>query len=71
MWAFAALEPGCYGALEVDTGVAHLFVPHLPDSYAVWMGPLHSLDDFSEKYKIPNVHYTEDVSLNHNFVLLR
>lgn len=62
MWAFAALEPGCYGALEVDTGTAHLFVPHLPPSYAVWMGPLHSLEDFSKKYKIRNVHYTEDIA---------
>lgn len=62
MWSFGALEPGCYGAIEVTSGVAHLFVPRLPDSYAVWMGPLLSLEDFSEKYGVPNVHYADEVT---------
>lgn len=62
MWLFGATEPDCYGAVEVQTGAVHLFVPHLPESYAVWMGPLYTLEDFSNKYKIPNVHYTENAS---------
>lgn len=62
MWCFGALEPGCYGAIEVATGSAHLFVPCLPPSYAVWMGPLHSLEDFSKKYEIPNVYYSDEIA---------
>lgn len=64
MWSFGVLEPGCYGAIEVTSGASHLFVPRLPASYAVWMGPLHSLEDFSAKYGIPNVHYSDEVSAN-------
>lgn len=62
MWAFGVLEPECYGAIEVETGATHLFVPRLPDSYAIWMGPLHSLKDFSKKYMIENVYYSDTVS---------
>lgn len=62
MWLFGVTEPDCYGALEVQSGVAHLFVPHLPESYAVWMGPLYTLEDFAKKYKIPYIHYSENVS---------
>lgn len=63
MWAFGAVEPGCYGAIEVDTGVPHLFVPHYPPEYAVWMGPLHSLEHFGRKYGIVNVHYVDEVNI--------
>ena len=29
-----------YGALNLETGRSTLFMPRLPESYAVWMGPL-------------------------------
>ncbi|KAF2882314.1 hypothetical protein ILUMI_23879 [Ignelater luminosus] len=62
MWAFGVLEPDCYGAIEIETGKTHLFVPRLPDSYAIWMGPLHSLEDFSKKYLIENVYYSDTIA---------
>jgi len=37
-WAFGVKEPDCYGAIEVDTGKAMLFVPELDPAYIVWMG---------------------------------
>ena len=37
-WLFGGLEPGCYAAMEVETGKAILFIPRLPQEYAVWMG---------------------------------
>ncbi|MGH0158932.1 UNVERIFIED_CONTAM: hypothetical protein FKN15_037745 [Acipenser sinensis] len=37
-WSFGVTKAGCYGAVDVDTGKAIIFVPKLPDSYATWMG---------------------------------
>ncbi|KAJ3639276.1 hypothetical protein Zmor_002641 [Zophobas morio] len=62
MWAFGAIEPGCFGAIEVNTGETHLFVPRFPPSYAIWMGPLHSLEYFGKKYNIPHVHYSDEIA---------
>lgn len=61
MWLFGVTEPDCFGAVEVRTGTAYLFVPKLPQSYSVWMGPLLTLEDYGKKYRIPNVHYVDDV----------
>lgn len=61
MWTFGTIEEGCYGAVDVTTGDAYLFIPRLPESYAVWMGPLHTPTDFSKKYDIPNVYYVDEV----------
>lgn len=62
MWTFGVVEPDCYGAIDIDTGKTYLFVPRLPPDYAIWMGPLHTLQDFSAKYSIENVHYVDQVS---------
>lgn len=61
MWTFGALEPGCFGVLEVATGKSVLFVPHQPPEYAVWMGPLLTLQDFKNKYCVDEVLYTNEV----------
>ncbi|XP_018325544.1 xaa-Pro dipeptidase isoform X3 [Agrilus planipennis] len=62
MWTFGVLEEKCFGALDLDTRKSFLFVPRLPESYAVWMGPLYTLDDFKMKYKIDSVHYTDEIA---------
>lgn len=44
-WAFGVREPDCYGAIDLDSGAATLFVPRLPESYAVWMGKIKTPEE--------------------------
>ncbi|GFY63227.1 xaa-Pro dipeptidase [Trichonephila inaurata madagascariensis] len=60
-WAFGILEPDCYGAIEVHNNRSHLFVPKLPECYAVWMGRLHDLEHFKKRYAVDEVHYVPDI----------
>ncbi|XP_052861263.1 xaa-Pro dipeptidase [Anopheles cruzii] len=60
-YLFGVTEPGCYGTVELNTGRASLFVPRLPEEYAVWMGPLLGLADFKSKYELDAVYYTDEM----------
>uniref|UniRef100_A0A0K8TSP9 Xaa-Pro dipeptidase n=1 Tax=Tabanus bromius TaxID=304241 RepID=A0A0K8TSP9_TABBR len=60
-YCFGVKEPDCYGAIHVKTGKATLFVPRLPEEYAVWMGRLLTLDDFQKMYEVFEVKYTDEI----------
>ncbi|XP_062997408.1 xaa-Pro dipeptidase isoform X2 [Elgaria multicarinata webbii] len=61
-WTFGVIEPDCYGAVEVDSGNAVLFIPRLPESYAVWMGKIHPPEHFKQKYAVNEVRFTDELS---------
>ncbi|KAG8193287.1 hypothetical protein JTE90_003774 [Oedothorax gibbosus] len=61
-WAFGVLEPDCYGAIEVCNNHSHLFVPRLPQEYAIWMGTLHGLEYFKKRYGVDEVHFVTDIA---------
>ncbi|XP_061449967.1 xaa-Pro dipeptidase isoform X3 [Rhineura floridana] len=61
-WTFGVTEADCYGAIEVDSGNALLFIPRLPESYAVWMGKIQPPEHFKQKYAVNEVHYTDELS---------
>lgn len=61
-WMFGVKEPHFYGVVEVATAKALLFMPRLPEDFAVWMGRLHSTDDVKKMYSVDEVHYVDDVS---------
>jgi len=61
-WCFGVEEPGCYGAIDVNTGASILFVPRLPPEYAIWQGKLHTLDDFKKRYDVDETHYTDEIA---------
>ncbi len=61
-WLFGVKEPGCYGALEVGSGKATLFVPRLPQEWAVWMGRIHPPSHFQEMYAVDDVRYADEIA---------
>ncbi|KAI0229666.1 Xaa-Pro dipeptidase [Lamellibrachia satsuma] len=60
-WTFGVLEPGCYGALDVHTGTAILFMPRLPVEYTVWMGKIQPATFFRDKYGCDEAYYVDEV----------
>lgn len=61
-WCFGTLEADCMGAIEVDTSQAILFIPKLPQEYAISMGDIHPPEHFKDKYALNEVHFTEGVA---------
>ena len=60
-YLFGVKEPGFFGALEVATGRSTLFMPRLPEAWAVWMGPIHTPAYFGAAYEVDEVRYVDDL----------
>jgi len=61
-WAFGVKEPDCYGTIDIDTGKTTLYVPRLPEAYAVWMGAIKSNDEWKQIYAMDEVRYVDELS---------
>lgn len=61
-WAFGVKEPDFYGSISVATGKSTLFVPRLPDSYAVVMGPILTHEQWKVMYEVDDVKYVDDLA---------
>jgi Xaa-Pro dipeptidase len=61
-YLFGVREPGFYGALEVATGRALLFMPRLPEEYAWWMGKIQPPGWFRDRYEVDAVHYVDEMA---------
>lgn len=62
-YLFGAKEPGCMGIIDVDTKKSILLIPHLAESYAIWMGKIQPPSYFKELYGVDECRFTEDVDL--------
>ncbi|CAH1114709.1 unnamed protein product [Psylliodes chrysocephalus] len=62
LWSFGVIEPDCYGLIDVVSGDSYLFVPQYPVEYAVWNGPLPTLEEFKKKYKVNYINYVDHLS---------
>lgn len=47
--------------MRVSDGKSLLFVPRLPDEYAVWMGSIPPLESYKERYQVDEVHFVDEV----------
>ena len=61
-WAFGVREPDCFGSVDVDTGRAVVYVPRLPESYAVWMGAIKTPDEWRAEYGVDAVRYVDELA---------
>lgn len=60
-YLFGVKEPDCFGAVCLATGRSLLFVPRLPEHYAVWMGEIKSVEWFATHYAVDECHYTDEL----------
>jgi Xaa-Pro dipeptidase len=60
-YMFGVKEPGFFGAVDVATGRATLFMPRLPEAWGVWMGKIHPPEHFQEAYGVDDVRYVEEI----------
>ncbi|XP_043473279.1 xaa-Pro dipeptidase isoform X2 [Leptopilina heterotoma] len=61
-WCFGVEEPDCFGAIDLKSGKSILFLPRLPDDYAIWMGKLHSLQDFQKRYAVNETFFIDEIA---------
>jgi Xaa-Pro dipeptidase len=61
-YLFGVKEPGFFGAVDVGSGRATLFVPRLPESWAVWFGRIHPPAHFQEHYAVDEVRYADEIA---------
>ncbi|GKT24857.1 Xaa-Pro dipeptidase [Aduncisulcus paluster] len=54
-------EPDCFAVLDCYDKKYHLFVPHLPAEYAVWLGEIESLESIQKRTGCDYIHYTEEL----------
>jgi Xaa-Pro dipeptidase len=48
--------------IEVATGRTTLLVPRLPESYAVWVGPIPKAQDYIDKHGVDAVRYADEAA---------
>lgn len=61
-YLFGVDEPGCYGAHDIRTCQAFLFVPRPSPDQEVWMGPVRNLTYYLQKYGVDEVHYVDEMA---------
>jgi len=60
-YLFGVREPDCYGAIEIGSSRAVLFIPRLPESYAIWMGEIRPAEHFARHYLLDQVSFGDEV----------
>ncbi len=60
-YLFGVKEPGFFGAIQVGSGRSVLFMPRLPEEYAVWMGRIYPPEHFLAAYEVEEVRYVDEL----------
>jgi Xaa-Pro dipeptidase len=59
---FGYEKEDCYGAVDLATGAGYLFVPRLPESYAVWMGRLITPSEAQTTTGVDGAWYVDELA---------
>lgn len=60
-WTFGVAEADCVGAVHVPSGKSILFVPRLPQEYAVWLGRIAPSQEIRDRYEVDEVYFTDEI----------
>lgn len=60
-YLFGVTEDSFYGALDVRSGEAYLFMPRLPENFAVWFGEVPTPETVKAKYAVQHVFYMDEM----------
>lgn len=60
-YLFGVKEAGCYATIEAKTGFTTLYIPHLPEVYAIWMGEIKTPEQFKAEYEVDAVHFVDEL----------
>jgi Xaa-Pro dipeptidase len=58
---FGLEVPDCMGAVDLGTGKGIVFIPRLPEEYAVWMGKLPTPEVIKAKINVEEVYYRDEI----------
>eukprot|EP00049_Salpingoeca_infusionum_P008617 m.142578 g.142578 ORF g.142578 m.142578 type:complete len:507 (-) comp14063_c0_seq1:1811-3331(-) len=61
-WTFGVTEGDWFGAVDIDNNKSILFMPRLPEAYAVWMGEIFKPAYFLEKYAVDEIYYVDEMA---------
>ena len=60
-YLFGVKEPDCYAAIDVDSGKTTLYIPRLPEDYAVWMGEIKPPSFFQQHYQVDECMFVDEM----------
>eukprot|EP01129_Flabellula_baltica_P012980 TRINITY_DN595_c1_g1_i1.p1 TRINITY_DN595_c1_g1~~TRINITY_DN595_c1_g1_i1.p1 ORF type:complete len:518 (-),score=131.96 TRINITY_DN595_c1_g1_i1:13-1479(-) len=60
-YLFGVKEPDFYGVICLDSGESILFIPRLPESYAVWMGEIYPPEYYKKLYAVDHAYYVDEL----------
>lgn len=61
MWTFGVVEPGFYGAVDLETSGSILFIPRPSEDAEIWMGKAMTTEEVKDKYQVDEVFYVDEV----------
>eukprot|EP00128_Syssomonas_multiformis_P012351 Colp12_sorted_trinity150504_noHs@16947 len=61
LYLFGVHEANCLAAIDLADGASTLFIPRLPEEYAVWMGEIYPPSHFVTKYEVDFCRFVDEI----------